>query len=220
MFPTTENSTTDLATMLNQSAVTPTQEAGGKAFIRFEFETGEYSFGKEAVYITDHEVVVNTMTFGHGWTLWSNRKPTKKEVHFTQPLPPAMPSIGDDHPQESRTFDAAFTDEDNTILSFGTTSYGGKKGCDALLAAVSAKAATGEKDFLFPVVKLTSESYANAKRGGKLTYNPLFQVVRWLDKDGNEEGAKAEAIAAPVEEAAPVEAEEAPVKKKRRTAKA
>ena len=218
MFPVTENSTTDLSTMLSQSAITPTQTAGGKAFIRFDFETGDFEFGKDKVDITNEEIAVNTLSFKHGWTLWSNGKPTKKEVHFTQPLPTAMPPIGEDHPKESRAFDAAFTDGDDTILSFGSSSYGGMKGCDALLEEIAAKSAAGEKDFLFPIVKLTSESYANAKRGGKLTYNPKFEVVRWIDQEGNVEGAKAEAIAAPVDEA--VEVEEAPVKKKRRTAKA
>jgi len=193
MFPTVANTTTDLSAMLGQSQVTKTEQGtGGKSFIRFDPDSGDYTFGKEAEDITDEEIVVNTMSFSHGWTLWHNNKPTKREVHFTQPLPTPMDSIvvsekKTDHPEESRSFEARFSDDEDIILSYGTTTYGGKKGSDTLLDAIMLKSAGGEKVFLFPVVKLTSESYANSKRGGKLTFNPIFAIVDWMDAEGNKE---------------------------------
>ena len=234
MFPSVENSTSDLSTLLTKSKVAKTQTGeGGKSFMRFDFESGDYQFGKEGEDITGEEIVVNTMSFMHGWTLWSNGKPTKKEVHFTEELPVAMDGIGADQPSESRSFEARFSDDADTILVFNTTSYGGKKGADSLLDAIMLKSAGGEAQYLYPVVTLTSESYANAKRGGKLTYNPTFAVKDWMDAEGNLESATAKLDkpkrktkkAAPVEEIEEIEeieeveeVEEAPKKRRRKKA--
>jgi hypothetical protein len=73
------------------------------------------------------------------------------------------------------------------------------------------------RSFHFPKVKLTSESYANKKRGGKLTYNPVFEIVAWCDIDGNEEReAPAQVEAQPDPEA---EAPAEPKKRQRRKTK-
>jgi hypothetical protein len=204
--------------MLPASQVVETTEGGGgKAFMRFDFESGAHTFGREAEDITDETIVVNLKSFAHGWTLWSNGKPTKSSVSFTQPLPASMPPIGADSPVESRAFEARFEDDNDTVLVFATNSYGGRKGCDTLLDLAKIRAAGGEGEYLYPVVSLTSESYANAKRGGKLTYNPLFKVVDWANEQGEYEGDTPKIAAPVVEEVAAVE-EVAP-KKKRRTRK-
>tara|TARA_R110001632_G_scaffold9283_6_gene35749 strand:- start:1430 stop:2101 length:672 start_codon:yes stop_codon:yes gene_type:complete len=222
--------------MASTAQVVQTQTGtGGKSFVRFDSATGEFTHGKENEDITGEAVVVNMKTFMHGWTLWHMRKPTKIEVLFNQPLPQAMDSKENskgkmDHPNESRSFDAAFTDEDDTIISFGSSTYGGRKGCDDVLNAFLLKAASGESVYLYPVVELNSENYTSAE-WGKI-FNPVFAVVDWMAEDGTLESATTKLDkpakkkkAAPVEEAEEApweeeveEAEAAPTKRRRRSA--
>jgi len=159
--------------------------------------------------VTDELILVNTTTIQHGFILWSGGRPNKSFVGFTQPLPQPMEAIGEDYPSEARSFQGALVD-DGEPLAFDTNSYGGRKGIDVLLGKIKAHSAEGSKH-LFPKVKLTSESYANKKRGGKLTYNPVFEIVAWCDNDGNEEGE----APAQVEDKSETEAE-APAEPKKR----
>ena len=199
-FPTVMNPT-DLASALEQSQVQETTGLAGFSFLKIDFESGEWFLGQDAEIVTNFEILVNTTTIQHGWILWSGGRPNKSFVGFSQPLPQPMEAIGDDYPSEARSLQGALID-DGEPLAFDTNSYGGRKGIDVLLGKIKAHSAEGSK-FLFPKCKLTSESYANKKRGGKLTYNPVFEIVTWCDTDGNEEGE----APAQVEDKSDVEAE-------------
>jgi hypothetical protein len=213
-FPSVMNPT-DLSTALAQSQVQETTGLAGFSFLKIDFETGEWFLGQDAEIVSDELVLVNTTTIQHGWILWSGGRPNKSFVGFSQPLPQPMEAIGDDHPSEARSFQGALID-DGEPLAFDTNSYGGRKGIDVLLGKIKAHSAEGSKH-LFPKVKLTSESYANKKRGGKLTFNPVFEIVAWCDTDGNEEGeAPARVEAQPEPEA---EAPAEPKKRQRRQKK-
>ena len=222
MFPSTQSNTKDLSAMLAVSKVTNTASDGaGKAFVKFDFESGSFAYGRDGVDITGDEIIVNTQTIMHGWTLWSGGKPDKIKVSFVEDLPAPMAPIGQDHPAESRSFDARFEDDPETLLDFSTNSMGGRKGVDALLDTIKIRSAGGEDNFLYPVVELTSESYPNAKRGGKMTYNPKFKIVDWVDAEGTRESATPKLAAVKTEAPAEV-SEDAPVEapKKRRRKKA
>ncbi len=197
-FPTVMN-VNDLAGALQNSQVKETTGLAGFSFMKMDFETGEWLIGQDSDIVTDELILVNTTTIQHGWILWSGGRPEKLMVGFTQPLPPAMASIDDDHPSEGRSLQAAIID-DGEMVAFDTNSYGGRKGVDVLLGKIKAHAAEGSQH-LYPKVKLTSESYANKKRGGKLTYNPVFEVVAWCNEEGDEEGEPATKIEGPSEEA-------------------
>lgn len=213
-FPTVMNPT-DLATALGQSQVQETQ-AGGFGFLKMDFETGEWLLGLDGDLVTGEEVLVNTATIQHGWVLWSGGRPKKSFAPFNQPLPPELPPVGDDYASEARSFQGALMD-DGEMLSFDSNSYGGRKGVDMLLGAIKAHAATGSQH-LYPLVKLSSENYTNKKRGGKLTYNPVFEIVSWHDNNGVvEEGAPEQIETAP--ETAPEPEAEAPKKRQRRQKK-
>ena len=207
-FPTVMNPT-DLSTALAQSQVQETTGLAGFSFLKMDFESGEWLLGQDAELVTDELILVNTTTIQHGFILWSGGRPNKSFVGFTQPLPQPMEAIGEDYPSEARSFQGALVD-DGEPLAFDTNSYGGRKGIDVLLGKIKAHSAEGSKH-LFPKVKLTSESYANKKRGGKLTYNPVFEIVAWCDNDGNEEGE----APAQVEDKSETEAE-APAEPKKR----
>jgi len=216
MFPTAQNSATDIQAMLAASRVQETQQTTGSvAFIQFKFKTGNFVFGKEQEDITGETIAVNVASFRHGWTLWTGGKPKKVQASFTQDLPMPMPSENGDSPTESRGFDAAFLDDEDTILTFESNSYGGRKGADALLNAVKIRSASGEANFLFPVVKLDSESY-KAQQGGTI-HNPVFTVVDWMDQAGNVESDTAKLTSDTTEEASE---EEVQPKRRRRAAAA
>jgi hypothetical protein len=200
---------TDLASALAGSQVQETTGLAGFSFLKIDFESGEWLLGQDAELVTDELILVNTTTIQHGFILWSGGRPNKSFVGFTQPLPQPMEAIGEDYPSEARSFQGALVD-DGEPLAFDTNSYGGRKGIDVLLGKIKAHSAEGSKH-LFPKVKLTSESYANKKRGGKLTYNPVFEIVAWCDNDGNEEGE----APAQVEDKSETEAE-APAEPKKR----
>ena len=225
MFPTTQNSTADIQSFVKSFKVAVTPEAGGgKSFVQFDAKTGVWAHGREGEDITGEQIAVNTTTLVHGWTLWHNRKPTKIEVSVTEDLPMPMDSITNpngkvDVPNESRGFEARFTDGDETILSYGGSTYGARKGVDALTGVIAIRSST-EEVFLYPVVTLTSESYENAHQGGALCFNPVLEIQDWMDGDGNLESATGK-LAAPEEAIEEAEDEpEAPVKKKRQSKRA
>lgn len=182
MFPTTTAKITDLSAALSQSKVQQTASGAGKAFIRFDYKTGDFFYGRDQEEITGEEIVVNTASFAHGWVLWVGGQAQKVMRSFVEPLPEPMPAVGHDQPTEARGFEARFQDDEETILVFESNSFGGRKGCDNLLSAISLKSGSGENEFLYPVVKLESESY-KAKQGG-IIHNPMFTVVNWMNADG------------------------------------
>lgn len=208
MFPTTSNKITDLTTALAQNKVNQTTSGAGKAFIRFDFKTGDFFFGRDQEEITGERIVVNTASFTHGWVLWVNGSANKVMRSFVEPLPEPMPAIGHDQPTEARGFEARFEDDEETILVFESNSFGGRKGADSLFKEISLKSAQGETEFLYPIVELTSESY-KAKQGGTI-HNPVFKVVGWMNSDGDTQGNAPKQL-----EQQAAEVEEAPVRRRR-----
>lgn len=191
-FPTVI-SANELTDMFAGSQVQQTNQSAGVAFLKMDFETGEWLLGRDAEDVTQAEIHVNSPSIKHGWILWSGGRPTKNMVAVDKPIPMPMAGVGGDEPAEARSFEGSLVD-DLTPLQFDTASYGGRKGVDALLAAIIQKSSVEKSQFIFPKVSLESESYASTQRGGKLIYNPVFKVVAWYDGEGNEEAEKAPAV--------------------------
>lgn len=211
MFPTTQSSITDLSSALAQSKVHHADNSSaGKAFLKFNFKDGSFTFGRDQEEITGEEIVVNVATFAHGWTLWVNGQPQKVMRSFVEQLPEPMPSVDGNQPSESRGFEARFPEaDDDTILVYETNSFGGRKGADKLLTEVSIRSASGEAEYLYPVVRLTSENYKSKQ--GSTIHNPVFEVVGWMNQDGVRQGETAR-VEAPESEPE----EETPVRRRRR----
>ncbi len=191
MFPTTQNSATNLVGMLAEAQV-QTSSAGGKAFLKFDFKSGDFAFGRDLEDITGETIVVNTYSIQHGWTLWVNGSPQKVSAPFNEALPTPMEAQGGNSASESRSFEARFEDDAETILVFDSNSHGGRSGVDSLLNAIKARAVSGETDFLFPKIKLESTSY-KAKQGSTV-YNPKFNIVGWVNAEGVTSEDKPEAV--------------------------
>lgn len=224
MFPTTQNSATDLQSMLTHSKIEQEKDNGsGKAFLNFSGKLGEFSFGKEKEDVLGETLVVNTPTFRHGWALWVDRSCTSISVPFVQDLPMPMASEPNKQgktqdPSESRGFDAAFLDDPETIVAFDCSTMGGRRATDGILNAVKIRSASGEENFLFPIIKLGMEDYI-AGHGSKV-FNPVFTITGWMDQAGNVEGSTAKIEStqtAEVEETTP-DKEEVQPKRRRRAA--
>lgn len=220
-LPTVSTSASALREAFGQSKVQETTGGIG-GYIKFHYETGEFSFGRDQEEVSGDTVLVNVSTFCHGWVLWHPVDGANKNlVPFTQELPEPMPNVVHKgktvEPSQGRAFQGMFMDGDEATdaFTFETNSYGGRQAVDALLVAVKARAAEG-KDDLFPLVTLDSTSYEN-KSYNKTIHNPVFTIVGWRTWEGVEaadanEPKKLEADA-PAEEKA---AEEAPKPKRRR----
>jgi len=184
-------SATDLAGALAKSQVNETQ-AGGVDFLKMEFDSGEWVSGQGGDVCTGEEILIFTPSIRHGWILWTGGRPKKVWARFTEALPPEIDPVTNvkgevDEASEARGFEAAFV-SDRSMISMDTNSYGGRKGIDALLNTIKVEAARGGTH-LYPLVKLSSESYAGSgMRKGKLNYNPVFEFVAWCDEAGNRAG--------------------------------
>ncbi len=209
MFPSTQQSATNLAAALVDSKVNSTSSNAGKAFLKFAFQTGEFAFGRDQIDITGEEIVINTYSIQHGWTLWVNGTPQKELVPFTQDLPFPMDAQQGNTPSEARAFEARFVDDEETILVFETNSYGGRSGVDKLLNEVRGRALSGETVFLFPKIKLTSTSYKSKQ--GSTIHNPVFEVVAWVNQEG-----ETEEVTSTIEDNSVEVTEEAPKTRRRR----
>jgi hypothetical protein len=189
-------------------------DSSGKVFLRFDFQTGKWTAGKEQEDVTDIECLVNTASIGHGWTMWVAGTPKKAIVPFDQPMPQAMQPEGQVYPQEARVLAGAFADGSGEFV-FETNSLGGRNGVDQVIKQVIIRAQQGHETFLYPVVELSSSSYTH-KTHGRVIHTPVFKILEWADINGVREGQGM--IAGTVEpEEEEYEDEPAPVTRRRRS---
>lgn len=208
MFPTTTTSISELATALAVTPIPSTASGGDGGFLKFDYKTGEWDFGKAGDDVSNEEILVNSFTLEHGWVIWSGGVPSKSMASFRDPVPPAPAPIGKDYPKEAVGFTGAFND--GLAFQFDSSSYGGRKGWDALRTALNARAvANPGSEYLFPKCTLASESYNHAQYG--ILFNPVFEIVAWCNVDGD-----VEAEPAPVIEETPAPEPDAPAPKTRR----
>lgn len=205
-LPMVQAAVADLAAAIVGNKVNTQGPTGGiGGFLKFDFESGSYSYGRDGDDVTDDSILINTRTISHGWTLWADGKVQKSYAPFTQDLPAPMLPVAGKQPSESRAFQGNFWDEGapGPALTFETNSYGGRQAVNRLIEQIAAQAVK-DPVHLFPLVKLKSEFYV-AKAYGRVIHNPVFEIVGWADADGKLKGA----IAAPAQ-AAMIAAPEAP----------
>lgn len=191
MLPTIKGSVSDLASSFKVVQVNTQDTSGGTlgGYLKFDFKDGAWSFGRDGDDVTGDNVAINIRTFAHGWKLWANGTFTSVLVNITDAEPPCPPPVGDKHASAARAFAGAFWDQGKPgeQLVFETNSYGGRKAVNVLIEAVKAKVQSSAS-FLFPVVKLGSESYKNQKHGS-LIHNPTFEIVDWANESGAAESS-------------------------------
>lgn len=196
MLPAIKGSVTDLANSFKNVQVNTDDSSPGTlgGFLRFDFKDGSWSFGRDSDEVTEDLVAINIRTFAHGWKLWANGKVTSVLVSITEPEPPCPPPVDDKHASAARGFAGAFWDDGKPgeQLVFETNSYGGRKAVNDLIEMVKQRVLAGSA-YLFPIVRLKSESYKNQKHGSTI-YNPRFELVDWADENGVAEGSVAQVM--------------------------
>jgi hypothetical protein len=222
-------------------------EAGGKGILRMLQEADGWVFGQEDNALPlGTEVAINPLSIKHGYTCWTDRaKGEGKNENLGERLyglseqVPAMHELEKmEDPKtgapcawkDALTMDMKILDGKHakTEIVYKPTSVGGMNASRTIIDAIFDKLAE-ETPFVCPIVKLSQDNYKHASYGK--TYVPQFEVVGWMDLEGNEEGADADAdepkAVAKTEEAEPeveaeaeteadTKAEEAPARRRRR----
>ena len=204
MFPSVGTSTpSELAERMAQAQVAVPQSAGSE-FVRMN-QQGKWGYGRTDTDCTGDSAVVDAGSFTHGWITWVDRKPTRATVPYYDAVPVKPAPIDGNEPAEQRSVKMLLVD-DGTMVTFDTSSYGGKSACDTLLIAIKKRAEQGST-FLYPKIALESSSYKSKQ--GSTIFNPEFTIAVWLNSEGVEEGQEEL-------EVLDVEVEEEPAKRTRK----
>lgn len=187
----------NLAEAVQQSKFTPAAGGGDEIFCKFDYQTGVYLLGREALNIAGEEVTIHTDSISVGWVCWSGGKPNKKLVNFTQELPEQPAPIGLDQYVEARAI-MFKTDEGEQVILEGN-SYGIRSGIDDLIMKIKQQAADpANAEYLYPKVVLSSNDYKHST--GNTIFNMVLTIISWCNVDG-EVQVETDALQGEVEEA-------------------
>ena len=203
---------TDLALALKNNLNVASEM--GVTIIKMD-RTGHWVFGADQTEIEDDSTwAVNPFSFVHGYIAWGDGEVLAEKMgSVSQPLPEleAAPPGAKKGWETQVGFSMKCLDgaDKDMEVRYTTTSVGGKKAVQALAVAIATQV---EKDQSkpVPVVELGKEHYTH-KSYGRI-YTPIFKVLEWAGMDG-----EVAAEEAPKEIEAPVEAEAAPARRRRRS---
>jgi hypothetical protein len=168
-------------------------------------KTGHWVFGADQTEVEDDSTwAVNPFSFIHGFIAWGAGEVLgEKMAPVTQPLPEIGPA-----PETAKKgwetqvgFSLKCINGEDAGLEarYTVTSVGGKRAVQGLAAAIAAQVETNSEQPV-PVVRLKKEHYQH-KMYGRI-FTPIFEIVGWVNLDGN--GANAAAAETPAaDEAAP-----------------
>jgi hypothetical protein len=197
-----------------------TQIAGGVPLMRL-LKSGDWVFGQNDEPVQEgSEWAINPLSIMHGYSCWSDRPGKEKNellgsemVSITQ-RKPAKPEPIEGFPfNEQRQFGLKCLngDDEGVEVLYRTSSVGGMRAVDGLLAALVAQIKV-DRSKPVPVVQLNSDSYKHSKWGPIST--PVFEIVDWIGLDGepepDEEEEEEEAAPPPPAKAARPRAAKAP----------
>jgi hypothetical protein len=169
--------------------------AGGVALLKMD-KGGHWVYGADQTEVEDDaEWAVNPFSFVHGFIAWGDGDVLAEKM---APVNQPTPELGAPPPGAKKGWEKqvglslnCLTGEDEGLeVRYSTTSVGGKKAVQAIAAAIAAQV---EVDANKPVaiVRLGKDSYQH-KSYGKI-YTPVFEVLRWVDVNGTDGKAPAEA---------------------------
>jgi hypothetical protein len=198
--------------------------AGGKPLLRM-LKDAKWVFGQKDDPVQEGSSwAINPLTLAHGWVAWTNHEGNTKNsmvgevmVPVHEPKPPRPPAAEGGWPfNEQRIFELACIDGDDagTEVLYKTSSYGGMRAVDDLLADLQDQL-NANPGFPCPVVQLNTDSYQHQKYGK--IYNPVFNIVDWASMDGQLQNGEEEAAPpappppTPIRGRKPVAAPKAPV---------
>ena len=221
----------ELKRAMAANAAAQPQKAPGLPFLKLSQDGGIWLYGQENIDVEEgSHWVIDPNQFSLGWVCWSDPKVTGKkteklgEVMSNFRNPPEMPPT--DHSasggswvrQIGMQFRCMNGEDAGVEVMYTANSQGGRDAYGDMYNAVSERlSATAE--YFYPVVTL-GESHYDSKFG-KRVYKPKLDIVGWanaageLAPSGQLEAPEADAAQA---EAAPEAVEEAPKRRRRRTA--
>jgi len=158
----------------------PENNGGGVLFLRFAAKgDGQWTAGSSNELI-DTPVVFNPLSARHGWLAWSEGRPYKHFVPFSDPLPAQPAPIGDNEYRPALALDFAMAD--GTMLSFESNNKGTLTAWPDLWTPCHARLRT-DTPYFCPRVKLGSRLGKKSQYPGR-TYFPTFTIVGWCDLSG------------------------------------
>ena len=184
---------------------------GNTPFLRLTKGTGEWVYGPGNTEVEENSLwAVNPASFATGYIAWKGGRPVGKRM---KPINDPNPVMVDELPDVGAEWDVnvAFQlqcvhgEDKDTVVEYTANSYGGKKAFRELMLAMH-RQATEDPANLVPIVELISDHYDHTEWGK--TYNPIFEIKRWVAYDSGEP-AQPEAQPAkeePVKQAAPASA--------------
>lgn len=176
------------------------REVESGAFLNFNGNTGELTFGSDDIVLPDGSTVVSDMiNMSAGWICWKNSEPVEEVlIPVTQGKAPLEHELKDHGPyddpddgwREAISIPMIIEGVDGdpnhelvgTKLLFKTSTGGAVRSCKKLSGSFGK--AFREHSGELPVVEITTESYTprDKKYGKKFAIN--FKIVDWLDESG------------------------------------
>lgn len=225
--------------------VTAAPAVGGEyQFLKMDKGNGEWLYGQEETVVEEGSLwAVNPLSLQYGYIAWNEDNKVEGEVMvpIARPLPDKASLRAetlDGQPSGKRGWQyqqsvvlACVTGEDaGTQVLYKQSSVGSQKLFNALVNAIQSQAEKGAA--IVPIVEFKSDSYKHDKYGR--IYNPIFEIKEWRTLDdasapgGSAEQDEEQALAAeyeaemtkagkaPVTEAPPPAAADAPRRRVRR----
>jgi hypothetical protein len=163
---------------------------GGKPILRL-LKSGVWVYGQQNDQVQEgSDWAISPLSIQHGFTCWSDFPGSQKNEKLGEvlssifdPLPP-MPDPIQGYPfKKTYHFDLKCIsgDDEDVEVIYMPSSYGGMKAADALLAEIQ-RNARENRAYPVAIVQLDSDSYSHAKWGE--TFNPIMEVVDWMDLNG------------------------------------
>src|SRR6478736_2549700 len=162
-----------LQTGIADSRASTVIAGGGKPLLRL-LKSGEWVFGASNEEVQEGSSwAVNVLSLAHGWSCWVEGEGNQKNelkgeilVSMTEPKPVRPPPIQGFDYAEVRAFELKCMDGDDegTEVLHKTSSVGGMRAVDALLAAIYRQLAD-DPAHACPVVSLDVDSYQHSKWG-------------------------------------------------------
>jgi len=199
--------TKDIASSLRRSSLDRdtsnrfVESLDGRELLKFVSRTQKWVFGKDGERLGDETLAVNPGSFVHGICCWTGGNNSSFVDEIMVPITADLPEQPADWEAQGETnrqyqvdlqiLDGEFKSEP---LRFRVNSYGGVTAVQDLAGKLADRLEEDHNGYFVPVVELSFSTYSHATWGE--LGNPIFDVVDWMNADGQHEpeGVKPKAV--------------------------
>lgn len=167
--------------------------ASGAVYMKFNGNTGEYSFGAEAEELPEGtRLAVNMRNFRRGYICWKDEEVVDEiMVKVIDGNPPAEHQLPDhgpysDDPDDNEGWsEQAAVDfrsvEDGREFVFKTSSKSGRRALGQLLKDYARQYKVHEGEL--PIIELATQSWMPKEKKHGKKYSPVFKIVDWANEE-------------------------------------